>query len=251
MNDTCLSIEGVRKRFGEVEVLAGIDARLRRGRITAFVGPNGAGKTTLFNAITGELPLDSGCVVLNGRGISGLPAWNIAAMGVGKLFQDVRVFRNMSVIDNVAAATVSKGGLEIVSGFLKTDAQVEKARRSARLLLEEVGVEGRLDGPAGELSWGNQKLAAVARLLAGDFQVVLLDEPAAGVSPTTVESLKRLIRRMALEKEMTVGLIEHNTNFVKDLADWVVVLKEGRVCDEGPAEQVLHKPQNFELLCGL
>jgi branched-chain amino acid transport system ATP-binding protein len=251
MNDCCLSIEGVRKRFGEVEVLAGIDACLRRGQITAFVGPNGAGKTTLFSAITGELPLDSGRVVLDGNNITHLRPWKIASMGIGKVFQDVRVFPNISAVDNVAAGVLSKRNTNVADSILNGETRVDEARRAARLQLEEVGVEGRLDGPAGELSWGNQKLVAFARLLSGDFQVALLDEPVSGVSPTTVERLKLLIRRMASEKRMTVGLIEHNTNFVKDLADWVIVLKDGRVCDEGPAEQVLRKPQNFELLCGL
>jgi ABC-type branched-subunit amino acid transport system ATPase component len=251
VKEHCILIQGVRKRFGEVEVLAGVDATLGQGRITAFVGPNGAGKTTLFNAITGELPLDSGRVIYAGDDIGGLPPWKIAQLGIGKVFQDVRVFPNMSVIDNVAAAFLQTDNLWLAKSLLRGDKSVNEARLKARQLIQDIGVDGRIDGPAGELSWGNQKLLAFARVMAGGFRLVLLDEPTAGVSPTTVDRLKTLILRMTREMGMTVGLIEHNMNFVTDLADSVVVLREGRVFDQGETKEVMCKPTNFDLFCGL
>ena len=251
MNEHSLVIEGVRKRFGDVEVLAGVDACLRRGEITAFVGPNGAGKTTLFNAITGEVPLDVGRVLYNGQDISDLPTWEIALLGIGKIFQDVRVFPGLSAVDNVAAAFLSAPDRKLFKSLIKGVEPVSEAKRRARLLLEEIGVEGLIDGPAGELSWGNQKLLAFARVMGGGFSLVLLDEPTAGVSPIMIERLKKLILRMSREMGMTVGLIEHNMSFVIELADSVVVLRDGTVFDQGPAGEVLRRPKNVELLCGL
>ena len=246
-----MMIEGLRKRLGEVEILAGVDTCLRRGEITAFIGPNGAGKTTLFNAITGELKPDRGRVVFEGMDITGREPWEIARQGIGKVFQDVRVFPNLSVIENVVAALQRQSDRSLRSGLLRGGRSFQEARREAQSLLDRVGVEGRHDGLASELSWGNQKLLVFARLLAGAFRFVLLDEPVAGVSPAMGERLKSLILKLACDQGVTVALIEHDIDFVSDLADAVVVMKEGRVFDQGPANDVLKQPANIELCLGL
>lgn len=250
MTQDALIIEGLRKRIGEVEVLGGIDTRLKAGRITAFIGPNGAGKTTLFHAVTGELKPDGGRVIFQGDEITGREPWELARMGIGKVFQDVRVFPSLTPVENVMAALHRQSDRGLWRGLLRADAKHATARTRAEETLGEVGVEGRWDGPAGELSWGNQKLLAFARLMAGGFRFVLLDEPVAGVSPILGNRLKTLIRRMA-ESGVTVALIEHDMAFVRDLADEVVVLKEGRVFDQGPASAVLDRPANLELCLGL
>lgn len=250
MTEDALIIEGLRKRIGEVEVLGGIDTRLKAGKITAFIGPNGAGKTTLFHAVTGDLKPDAGLVIFQGEEITGKDPWELARMGVGKVFQDVRVFPSLSPVENVVAALHRQPDRSLRQGILRGDSDHTKTRTRAEELLGEVGVEGRWDGPAGELSWGNQKLLAFARLMAGDFRFVLLDEPVAGVSPILGNRLKSLIRKMA-EAGVTVALIEHDIAFVRDLADEVVVLKEGRVFDQGPAREVLERPANLELCLGL
>ncbi len=251
MNGNALVIEGLRKRLGGVEVLAGVDAVLRDGGITAFIGPNGAGKTTLFNTITGELKPDSGKVTFQGREITGREPWEIAGMGVGKVFQDVRVFPSLSVVDNVIAALQTHADQSLGRSLLRGDRSLREARGEAEALLDKVGVAGRRDGPAGELSWGNQKLLAFARLLAGEHRFVLLDEPVAGVSPALGERIKELIRELAAKDGVTVALIEHDMAFVSDLVDKVVVLKEGKVFDQGPAAEVLNRPANIELCLGL
>lgn len=251
MSDCSLIIEGLRKRLGEVEVLAGINACLRRGEITAFIGPNGAGKTTLFNAITGELRADAGRVIYEGRDISRCEPWDVARMGIGKVFQDVRVFPSLSVRDNVIAALQRQPDRSLGAALWHGRSRLEAVRAEAEALLDRVGVEGRRDGPAAELSWGNQKLLAFARLLAGDFRFVLLDEPVAGVSPALGERLKELIRELARNKGVTVALIEHDMGFVSDLADDVVVLRDGTVFDHGPTAEVLHRPATVELCLGL
>lgn len=251
MNRNALVVEGLRKRFGEVEVLAGVDTRLREGGITAFIGPNGAGKTTLFNAITGELRPDAGRVVFRGTDITGREPWEVARMGIGKVFQDVRVFPSLTVVENVVAALQRRSDLGLRASLLRGDRQLAEARGKAEELLDKAGVEGRRDGPAGELSWGNQKLLALARLLAGDHRFVLIDEPVAGVAPAMGKRIETIIRELASKDGVTVALIEHDLAFVRALAEDVVVLKEGAVFDQGPASDVLDRPENIELLLGL
>lgn len=251
MNETALVIEGLRKRLGEVEVLAGVTTCLRKGEITAFIGPNGAGKTTLFNAITGELRPDAGRVIFEGQDISHCEPWDMARMGIGKVFQDVRVFPSLSVVDNVVAALHRREDRSLTASLVDGGHNLEATRKKAVALLDKVGVEGCRDRAAAELSWGNQKLLAFARLLAGDFRFVLLDEPVAGVSPTLGAQLKELISKLAKEDGVTVALIEHDMVFVRDLADTVVVLNDGRVFDQGPTSEVLERPANLELCLGL
>jgi len=250
-SDHALIVQGLRKRFGEVEVLGGVDARLRRGKITAFIGPNGAGKTTLFHAVTGELKPDSGRVVLEGREITRREPWEIARLGVGRLFQEVRVFPGLSVWDNVIAALQRPSDRRLGASLLRGDHSLQAAKEEASALLDRVGVDGRRDGPAAELSWGNQKLLAFARLLAGEHRLVLLDEPTAGVAPALGVRLKELIRLLAGERGVTVGLIEHDMKFVADLADAVVVLRDGKLFDHGPTTEVLSRPATVELCLGL
>jgi branched-chain amino acid transport system ATP-binding protein len=229
MNEDALIIEGLRKRLGGVEVLAGVDTRLAAGKITAFIGPNGAGKTTLFHAITGELKPDAGRVRFEGRDITGREPWEMARIGIGKVFQDVRVFPSLTVEENVVAALMRREDRSLRNSLLRGRAAMDEAREKAVGLLDKVGVEGRRDGPAGELSWGNQKLLAFARLLAGEYRFVLLDEPVAGVSPSLSGRLKELVRELAAKDGVTVALIEHDMAFVRDLADAV---EECRVISE-------------------
>jgi branched-chain amino acid transport system ATP-binding protein len=251
MKREILIIKGLRKRLGEVEVLAGVNATLSHGGITAFIGPNGAGKTTLFHVITGELKADCGKVIFEGVDIGGRQPWETARLGIGRVFQDVRVFPSLSVVDNVVAALQRPADRRLLASLWNGDKGLAGARQKAESLLDKVGFKDRRDGPAGELSWGNQKLLAFARLLAGNFRFVLLDEPVAGVSPALGERLKHLIRDLAAKDGVTVALIEHDMAFVRDLADAVVVLQEGKVFDCGRTIDVLERPANIELCLGL
>lgn len=250
MIDYALIIQGLRKRFGELEVLGGIDTALPARRITAFIGPNGAGKTTLFQAITGEIRPDGGKVILHGSDITGKEPWQLARMGIGKMFQDVRVFSGLSPLQNVVAALHRQSDRTLGSSILRNRDTLNEENDLANMFLDRVGLDGLRDAPAGELSWGNQKLLAFARLLAGDFSFVLLDEPVAGVSPILKLRLLELIRELAA-KGVTVALIEHDMAFVRDLANAVVVLKEGHVFEQGPADEVLTQPATIELCFGI
>lgn len=254
MSEMALVIERVEKRFEELTVLNGLSATIARGSITAFIGPNGAGKTTLFHTISGDLRSDRGSIYLKGNDISRMPAWNIARHGLGRLFQDVRIFRNLSVLDNVVLAlhdhpdqTIGGSVLHMLGGKTRRD----KAKTEAVKFLESVGLKEPYDRPAATLSWGNQKLLALARLLAGSFDFLLLDEPTAGLSPTMVDHILGVIEKVVNEQGVTVALIEHNIGFVSRIADYTYLLNAGSVHDEGPTAEVLTRPETIEICIGL
>ncbi len=254
MNDPILILENIEKHFGNVAVLRGVSAVIPRGSVTAFVGPNGAGKTTLFHAISGDLCPDKGTVVLRGKEISGLAPWKVARLGLGKLFQDVRIFENLSLIENVLLALHDHNGRSAMWSLLRAPFRAKLAaaqEEKSRHWLEAAGVEKPFDRPAGLLSFGNRKLLALARLLAGGFDLLLLDEPTAGVSPSMVDRMETMVRKMVSEEGKTVMLIEHNFSFVSAVADQVYVLRDGTVHDSGKTDDVLGREDNREILIGL
>ena len=252
--EAALRIRGVRKAFGSLQVLQGIDLEIGPCMVTAIVGPNGAGKTTLFHAITGDVQLDSGDVFLGDRSITGVSPWRIARAGLGKLFQDVRVFDNLSVRDNVVVAlddSATRNPLWPFLHLISSRRLRRRTREAADVLLRQAGVDAPYGGAAHDLSYGNQKLLAFARLLAGDFKVLLLDEPTSGLSATAAARLGEHLRTIAHERRIAVALIEHNLSFVEEYADKVYVLQSGQVIGEGPPREVLEQPGHRELLIGL
>ena len=186
MSDPILVIERMEKSFGDMVVLRGVSAEVQQGSVTAFVGPNGAGKTTLFHTITGDLRPDAGKVFFQGRVISNMAPWRIARLGLGKLFQDVRVFESLTVLENVLLALHdhhSRSALASLFGAplrLRVNGRIQTA---AEKWLETAGSEPPYSRQAGTLSFGQKKLLAIARLMAGGFDLLLLDEPAAGSGP--------------------------------------------------------------------
>jgi ABC-type branched-subunit amino acid transport system ATPase component len=249
-----LTLRGVRKRFGHISVLNGVNAEVRSGEVTAFVGPNGAGKTTLFHTISGDLKLDAGTVTLSGRAINGLPPWMVARMGLGKQFQDVRTFGALSCQENVLLALNDHESQSPIASLVmacRHSRQLGESRERANQFLSMVGLDSQASEPANTLSSGNQKLLALARLLAGGFPILLLDEPAAGVSPATLSRILSVLHDAVRRDGRTVVLIEHNMSFVAELADTTYVLKDGIVFDVGPTREVLARPQNRELCIGI
>ncbi len=253
MNNDTLTIQGLSKHFGDVAVLCDIDATLSAGRVTAFVGPNGAGKTTLFHAITGDLKPDSGQVLFRNTDITGMPPWKIARQGLGKMFQDVRIFDNLSIRENVLLALHDHPSQTPWAALFSARFR----RRFAPQLMEEAdhwlekaGVQPPYDRLAGDLSFGNKKLLALARLMAGEFSLLLLDEPTSGVSPAMIERISGLISELC-ESGVTVALIEHNFTFVSEIADYTYLLRQGAIHDGGKTEAVLNKQENREILIGL
>jgi len=248
--NTLLKTENLSKRIGEVRVLDDVSAELHESEVTAFIGPNGAGKTSLFHAITGNMKPDGGRVLLDGRDVTGMAPWRIAQSGVGRVFQDVRVFPNLSPLENVIAALHGRQD-EGIRGMFSKDVEEPPTVDRAREIIEQVGVEGDLDGKSGELSFGNQKLLAFARLIAGGFRIALLDEPSAGVSPAMADRLTQLIQTLVKKRKMAIAVIEHNMQFIAGISNRVYVLREGCVFMEGAAEAVLNNPKVRELCLGV
>jgi len=234
-----LVIENVSKRFDGVAALDNVSLACEPGRITGLVGPNGAGKTTLFHLATGFLRPDHGRILYNGTRLDRCSPWQIARLGVGRLFQDVRVFPRLSVLDNVRVAGGPQPGENPLRALLqqgRVRAAEQRNTEAAREWLAFVGLSDAAERPAEQLSYGQQKLLALASLLAGDATLLLLDEPTAGVSPPMVAQILDCLRRLR-DAGRTLVVIEHDREVLAALCDTVCLLENGRVVAQGtPAE---------------
>jgi len=249
-----LIIDGVTKRFGKTVVLDGIKAKVMPGEITAFIGPNGAGKTTLFHIVSGVIPCDSGGVLYNGVDIAGRPPWKIARMGIGRLYQDVRVFRTLSVLENVLLAIMDyreSRPFRVLLNFIRRKKVEEDHLNEAMEWLSFVGLADKAALHGSELSRGEQKLLALARLLAKKYTFLLLDEPTSALAPAMLEKMIRMLDRLNREMGITIALIEHNMRVVAEISDWVYFIHEGRIAWVGRSDHVLEDPNVRERYIGL
>ena len=253
MGDVTIECRDISKAFDGVHAVEGVSVDFEAGKITALIGPNGAGKTTLFHIVGGSLLPDSGEVRLRGKSAIGLPPWEIARFGVGRLFQDVRVFARMSVLENVLTGFPNQIGESFWKAVLLRPIVMRQERNlitQARHWIEFVGLSGMETVPARALSYGQQKLLALARLLAQGAEVLLLDEPTAGVSPAMVKPLLDLLRELA-QQGKTIVLIEHNMSVVIDVADWVYFMDDGQIVAFGLPHEVLGDKWVREAYLGL
>jgi len=235
-----LEATGITKRFGGITALSDVDLRVRGGTIHALIGPNGSGKTTLLNVLSGIYPPEEGQVVLGGDDVSGRPVSVVARNGLGRTFQTPRLFRHLTVVENVEVALFHDRSV----GFLPTVLQLPAATRSrldqrqaAEGLLAFVGLADYADSPATSLPLGKARLLEVARALAANPGVVLLDEPAAGLAGEDLDALSEMIVRLR-DLRYGVVLVEHHVEMVFELADEVTVLQDGRTIATGRPEQV-------------
>lgn len=247
-----LEIRGVMVRFGGNQVLDGIDLRMARGSITALVGGNGAGKSTLFNVVSGFIRPSAGEVTLDGARITGRPSHRIARSGVGRIFQDTRVFDTLSVLENVLVAK-SLPADQPLNALLRMRL-VRQAEREAvaeaREMLEFVRLHLPETTIARELSFGQRKRLAIARTLVRKPRVLLLDEPSAGLDPTAVSGFCDLIRDIH-RGGVTVWFVEHNRDVVEDLAEEAAYLADGVIRAYGPVHDVMGDRELARLYLGL
>jgi branched-chain amino acid transport system ATP-binding protein len=228
-----LETRGLSKSFGGVRAVSSVDLAMPKGEIRALIGPNGAGKTTLFNMLTGQLRADAGSVLFKGQRLSGLPPYTVWRRGVSRTFQITATFATLSALDNVRVARLSHAG--------KTYSLLEAAARlqaeEARALLDQVGLVDQADRVAAVLAYGDLKKLELAVALANDPEVLLLDEPTAGMAPAERGALMALTERIARARGLTVLFTEHDMDVVFAVADRIMVLHQGRVIAEGrPAE---------------
>jgi branched-chain amino acid transport system permease protein len=242
----------VRKAFGGIRAVDGLSFELKEGRVTGLIGPNGAGKSTVFNVITGRFPPDSGTVHLFGQDITGWPIDRVARHGMVRSFQDVRVFPSLTVLDNVRMAVPHQRGETLRDLFLTPWRVVQDQKRTRGLAehaLAFVGMAEKENVRASTLPFGEQKLVALARILAADAKVMLLDEAASGISAEWVDRMIEIIRKLA-EHGLTICVVEHNLNFVERVADHVYFMEAGRITAGGTMEDLTRDERLVEVYFG-
>jgi branched-chain amino acid transport system ATP-binding protein len=253
MSAAVLSVRDLHIGFGGVKVLEGIDLEVKRGEIRGLIGPNGAGKTTLLNVICGIHRPQQGDIVLNGTSVVGRKPSAIARLGLGRTFQTSQLFRGMTVLENMMTGLHRQTHTGLISaGFdlkrrRREEAQMEKAALDA---LAFVGMSEFADRPATALSFGQQRVVEIARTLIGEPAVVLMDEPAVGLSANRLTELDALLRRIRDQKGVTLILIEHVIRLVMDVCDQVTVLSSGRCIADGPPEAVRNDRNVIEAYLG-
>ncbi len=247
-----LAVTGLTKRFGGITAAEDLSMELRAGTITALVGPNGAGKTTVFNLLTGAIRPDAGQITLHGKSIMGMRPDQVANLGMARSFQDVRVFPRLTARDNVMLAIQGQPGETTGGLFLHPGATRHAERdadRRAREWLSFVGMDSYADVPAGALAFGQQKLVALARVLATEADVVLLDEPASGIDQQWVEVMLGLIEELRAQGR-TICIVEHNLHVVGRLADHTYFMELGRITAQGSFEQLTGEKRLAEAYFG-
>ena len=247
-----LQATGVEVSFGGLKALNDCSFTVQQGRITCLVGPNGAGKTTIFNVITGFLKPDTGTVSFKGQTLDGWKPQAIVAAGIARTFQNLRLFVDLTTVDNVLASLPSQSGEEPVAAIFRPFhvATAQRRRRTeAMAILERVGLAVRANDFVRNLSYGEQKLLIIARVLATGAELLLLDEPASGLSAGALEGVMTLLRRLQ-DDGKTLLVVEHNTRVVQKIADDVLFLHQGHLMAQGSPETIVNDPALAEIYFG-
>jgi ABC-type branched-subunit amino acid transport system ATPase component len=251
-----LEIKQVEKQFGGLKALDGVDFHIDEGEIVSVIGPNGAGKTTFFNVISGFYPPDSGEILFEGRDVAGLTPDQITKRGIGRTFQNVRLFPNMTVLENVMVAQHSRTKKGVFPALFQTPGFKREEREIRERAQEILGFFGtrligyRFDQPAFVLSYANRRRLEIARAMGTQPRLLLLDEPTAGMNPRETAELTGLIRRMRDERGYTIVVIEHEMKVVRDVSDRVVVLDHGVEIAQGTYDEVSTNEDVIEAYLG-
>ncbi|MEM7271077.1 MAG: ABC transporter ATP-binding protein [Pseudomonadota bacterium] len=241
-----LSMQSLRKSFGQTEIIRGVDLDIHKGERHAIIGPNGAGKSTLFNLITGRFPQTEGKIKLHGQDLAGLPPYQINRMGLSRSFQITNIFPRMSVFENVRCSLLWSLGYKY--SFWNLVSRSRELNEGAEEILAQINLSNRRDLPAGTLAYAEQRALEIGITIAGGADVIMLDEPTAGMSHSETDYIVDLIRKVTENK--TLIMVEHDMGVVFDLADRISVLVYGEIIATGAPEAVRGDPKVQEAYLG-
>ena len=242
-----LTVHNLAKSYGAIQAVKGVSFKVQSGEIFGVIGPNGSGKTTLFNAMLGQIQPDRGQIELRGQDVSGLSALTLNHRGVGRTFQTLQVFGKMTVRENLIVAAQEHKGTLFSRMFAPSDSGLGD---KADALIQKFHIAHVADKPAGELSYGQQKLVDIAMAFMSDPKLILLDEPCAGVNPKLVKDIGDLLRDLNKERGSTFVVIEHNMDFIMSLCHRVMVMVEGEVLAIGTPDEIRNNKQVLDAYLG-